>query len=148
MGEFIIRPAREEDFPAIRRLIHTANINPTGLNWKRFLVAISSENEFLGCGQIKPHKDGSIELASIAVQEQSRGRGIARAIIEELLVRESRRPLYLMCRARLVALYEKFGFRTIDITEMPRYFQMISRAERIFNKNAEPMDRLRVMRLD
>ena len=148
MGEIIIRAAKAEDFSNIRRLIHAVNINPTGLDWKRFLVAFSPANEFLGCGQIKPHRDGSIELASIAVQEHFRGRGVARAIIEKLLVGESRRPLYLMCRLRLVALYEKFGFRIIGRNEMPPYFQMISRAERIFNKSAESMDRLRVMRLD
>jgi N-acetylglutamate synthase-like GNAT family acetyltransferase len=119
-----------------------------GLDWKRFLVAVSPEEELLGCGQIKPHPDGSLELASIAVRDRARGGGIARRIIEELLVKVPQRPLYLMCRARLESLYVKFGFQSIEFQEMPRYFKTISRAERIFNKNAEPMDRLRVMRLD
>ncbi len=148
MADFSLRPAAKADFPAIRRLIHEVNINPTGLDWRRFLLAVSAENELLGCGQIKPHGDGSIELASIAVRKEARGQGIARAVIEELLTREATRPVYLMCRARLEPLYEKFGFRTIAFDEMPRYFKSISRAERIFNKDADPLDRLRVMRLD
>jgi N-acetylglutamate synthase-like GNAT family acetyltransferase len=148
LADFHIRPANAEDASAIRHLIHETGINPTGLDWRRFLVAVSVDVEFLGCGQIKPHGDGSIELASIAVQENARGRGIARAIIEELLSRETRRPVYLMCRARLEPLYMKFGFRTIDLTGMPRYFKSISRAERIFNKDADPLDRLRIMRLE
>ncbi len=148
MADFSIRPAVKDDAPAIRRLIHAVNINPTGLSWRRFLVAVSPENELLGCGQIKPHDDGSIELASIAVQPPARSRGIARAVIEELLAREAARPVYLMCRAQLEPLYQKFGFQTIPLKEMPRYFKMISRAERIFNKDADPLDRLRVMRLD
>jgi len=145
--EFSIRPAKKEDFSAIKELIQAVQINPTGLDWRRFLVAVAPGNELLGCGQIKDHRDGSMELASIAVQETARGQGIARAIIEELLTREPKRPLYLMCQARLELLYTKFGFQTIGVPEMRKYFQMVSRAERIFNKQAEAQDRLRVMRL-
>jgi ribosomal protein S18 acetylase RimI-like enzyme len=75
----------------------------------------------LGCGQIKPHSDGSRELASIAVQVQARGQGLARAVIVELLAREKTRPIYLMCRARLVPLYVIFGFHVIKLDEMPVY---------------------------
>jgi hypothetical protein len=52
-----------------------------------------------------------------------------------------------MCRARLESLYVKFGFLAIGAAEMPHYFQQISRAERIFNRNAAAEDRLLVMRL-
>lgn len=119
-----------------------------GLDWRHFLVAVTPENELLGCGQVKLHADGSRELASIAVREPARGQGVARAIIEELLAREAARPLYLMCRARLGSLYIKFGFHAIEPEEMPPYFQRISRAERIFNANARPEARLLVIRLD
>ena len=146
MVDFIIRQATGQDFPEIRALIHSVSINPTGLAWRRFLVAVTPENALLGCGQIKPHADGSFELASIAVQEQARGQGVARAVIQELLAREKTRPIYLMCRARLEPLYVKFGFRAIRLDEMPVYFQRISRAERIFNSKARAEDRLMVMR--
>lgn len=146
MVDFVVRPATRQDFPGIRALIHAVSINPTGLAWQRFLVAVTPDNILLGCGQIKPHFDGSRELASIAVQEQARGQGVARAVIQELMVREKMRPLYLMCRARLEPLYVKFGFRAIRLDEMPVYFQRISRAERIFNSKAKPEDRLLVMR--
>ena len=148
MVDFAIRIATRKDFPAIRALILEVHINPTGLDWRRFQVAVTSENELLGCGQIKPHFDGSRELASIAVQEQTRGQGVARAVIQELLARETIRPLFLMCRARLESLYVKFGFCNIELNEMPPYFQRISRAERIFNSKARPEDRLRVMRVN
>ena len=148
LAELLIRPAARDDFPAIRSLIHNVQINPTGLDWRRFLVAISPEGNLLGCGQIKSHVDGSRELASIAVQEQLRGKGVARTIIEALLAREPERPLYLMCRARLRTLYNKFGFRAIGLDEMPPYFLRISRVERIFNSKAQPDDRLLVMKLE
>ncbi len=148
MAEFIVRPALREDNSAIRSLIHTARINPTGLDWRRFLVAVTPQNKLLGCGQIKPHADGSREVASIAVQEQARGQGVARAVIEALLTIEPERPLHLMCRTRLNWLYIKFGFHAIRLEEMPLYFRRISRFDRIINSKVQPADRLLVMRLD
>jgi N-acetylglutamate synthase-like GNAT family acetyltransferase len=147
MPECMVRKATKEDFPAIRRLIRAVHINPTGLDWRRFLVAVNTDNGLLGCGQIKPHSDGSLELASLAVQESARGQGVARAVIMELLTREMRRPLYLICRARLEIFYNKFGFQAIDLQAMPPYFQRLKRAEQIFNSKARPDDRLSVMRL-
>ena len=148
LAEFTVRPALREDFPAIRSLILSVKINPTGLDWRRFLVAMTPQDDLVGCGQIKTHSDGSREMASIAVQEQNRGQGVARDVIEALLALGTERPLYLMCRARLKPLYNKFGFHAIWLEEMPSYFRRISRAERIFNSKAQPDDRLLVMRLD
>ncbi len=147
MIDFVIRPAIRKDFPAIRALIHEVSINPTGLNWRHFLVAVTPDNALLGCGQIKPHSDGSREMASIAVVERARGQGVARAVIQELLTLEKARPLYLMCRARLESLYNKFGFRAIGPNEMPPYFQRISLVERIVNTKTPTENRLMVMRL-
>jgi N-acetylglutamate synthase-like GNAT family acetyltransferase len=148
LGDFTVRTATRKDFPAIRGLILEVHINPTGLDWRHFLVAVTPESELIGCGQIKPHFDGSRELASIAVQEQARGQGVARAIIQELLRRETMRPLFLMCRARLESLYKKFGFYPIGPIEMPLYFRRISRVERIFNNKVRPENRLSIMKLN
>jgi N-acetylglutamate synthase-like GNAT family acetyltransferase len=145
--DYKIRKATKEDFPEIRKLILEVHINPTGLDWRHFLVAVTLEDKVLGCGQIKTHFDGSRELASIAVQEQARGQGVAREVIEELLACETKRPLYLMCRARLESLYSKFGFRRIGLNDMPPYFRRISRVEHIFASRARSVDRLSVMRL-
>jgi len=148
LADFSIRPATKGDFPAIRSLIHTVQINPTGLQWNRFLVAVTPQGNLLGCGQIKPHADGSREMASIAVQEQARGQGVAREVIEALLKLDPERPLYLMCRARLKLLYNIFGFHAIGLEEMPPYFRRIRLVERIINSKARQADRLLVMRLD
>jgi N-acetylglutamate synthase-like GNAT family acetyltransferase len=129
MTDFHLRPAVESDFPRIRDLIRRAGINPMGLDWRRFLVAETDGGRFAGCGQLKPHGDGSIELASLAVEEEFRGRGVARAIIQRLLA-ESPRPLYLMCRTELGLLYEKFGFRAVDPDSLPPYFRRIRRLVR------------------
>jgi amino-acid N-acetyltransferase len=126
MTDFSLRPALKTDFPAIKELIHSGEINPMGLNWERFVVAVNPEEKVIGCGQLKPHGKEILELASLVVSSEYRNQGIARAIIEHLLA-DGPRPLYLMCRSQLEPLYEKFGFRTISYEEMPRYFQRISK---------------------
>jgi N-acetylglutamate synthase-like GNAT family acetyltransferase len=121
-----IRPARETDAARIRDLIHLVGINPMGLDWRRFVVAVNEQDEMIGCGQLKPHGQAVLELASIAVYPEHQGKGSAREIIEHLL-NDSPRPLYLMCQSSLGSFYEKFGFRPISYEEMPRYFQRMSR---------------------
>lgn len=141
-----IRPAREAEASRIRDLIHKVGINPMGLDWKRFVVAVNDRDEMLGCGQIKPHGPEVLELASLAVYPQHQGKGIARAIIEHLL-KDSPRPLYLMCESALGPLYEKFGFREISYEQMPRYFQRISKLAGLATMLAHREERLLIMKL-
>ena len=140
-----IRPAREADAGQIRDLIHRVGINPMGLDWKRFVVAVK-DDEMLGCGQLKPHGPDVLELASIAVYPEHQGKGIARLIIEHLL-KNSPRPLYLMCGSRLGVMYEKFGFHTIPYEDMPRYFQRISKLAGLVTTLARREERLLIMKL-
>ena len=141
-----IRSAREAEASQIRDLIHKVGINPLGLDWKRFVVAVNDRDEMLGCGQIKPHGPEVLELASLAVYPQHQGKGIARAIIEHLL-KDSPRPLYLMCESALGPLYEKFGFREISYEQMPRYFQRISKLAGLATMLAHREERLLIMKL-
>lgn len=121
-----IQAATPEHSSAIRKLVVESGINPTGLDWQRFLVALAPDGEFVGCGQIKPHTDGSRELASIAVAPAWRGRGVAGELIEALLASQTS-DLYLMCQSSLGSLYEKFGFRAIPQAQMPTYFRRVSK---------------------
>ena len=141
-----IRPEREQEAAQIRDLIYLVGINPTGLDWKRFVVAVDEQDEMIGCGQLKPHGQEVLELASIAVYPEHQGKGVARAIIESLL-KDSPRPLYLMCESALGSLYEKFGFRPISYEEMPRYFQRISKLAGLVTTLAHREERLLIMKL-
>lgn len=116
--------------PAIRALIYKVGINPTSLDWRRFVIAVDEQDQMTGCGQVKPHRDGSHELASIAVTPAWRGKGIARAIIERLLS-DCPIELFLTCRAELGPFYERFGFHKIELDEMPPYFRRIYRLSRV-----------------
>jgi N-acetylglutamate synthase-like GNAT family acetyltransferase len=143
---YSLRRAAQPDSPAIRALIRRVQINPTGLDWRRFLVAVDHAGNLVACGQLKPHGGGIVELASIAVEDDHRGRGLARAIIEALLA-EAPRPLYLTCRAALGPLYEKWGFVELTPAEMPLYYRRLSRVMSLIMGAVRSGDRLLVMRL-
>jgi N-acetylglutamate synthase-like GNAT family acetyltransferase len=147
LADLIFRRAKKEDSPAIHALIHEVGINPTGLDWRRFLIAVTGTGELAGCAQIKPHSDGTRELASLAVRKQDRGQGVARALIERLLDGQPR-PVHLMCRARLGSFYNRFGFRSLTEKEMTPYFQRINRLIHLFVPGGAREDGLLVMRLD
>ena len=141
-----VRPAHETEAAQIRDLIHLVGINPMGLDWRRFVVAVNERDEMIGCGQLKPHGEEVIELASLAVDPEHQGKGVARSIIEYLL-KDSPRPLYLMCESRLGPLYKKFGFRPIPYEDMPRYFQRISKLAGLVTTLAQREERLLIMKL-
>ena len=115
-----LRDATIEDQPTIRQIVRAANINPTGLDWPRFIVA-EDGGAIVGVGQVKPHRDGTRELASIAVLPARQGQGIGTAIIQDLVRRENA-TLYLTCRSRLQGYYERFGFRRLEFRDYPPYF--------------------------
>jgi N-acetylglutamate synthase-like GNAT family acetyltransferase len=142
---FTIHPADAADLPAIRKIIFQVRINPTGLNWRRFLVAVDPSGKIVGCGQIKPHHDGSHELASIAVVPEWRGQGVARKIITILLTQHPQ-ELYLTCRSSLGAFYERFGFQEVKPEDMPPYFRQIDRLARWVKRLEKRGETLLVMR--
>jgi N-acetylglutamate synthase-like GNAT family acetyltransferase len=141
------RRAIKSDAKQISDLIHLVGINPSGLEWSRFFVAINSTGEVIGCGQVKPHGREIRELASIAVHPNHRGEGLARKVIEKLL-EENPGPLYLMCMSHNGGLYEKFGFRIPADEQLPPYFRRIKKLfnlARLFRKTGEE---LLVMKLE
>jgi N-acetylglutamate synthase-like GNAT family acetyltransferase len=147
MDEFTIRPATARDFSGIRRLINKVQINPTGLDWRRFVIAVDAGGTMRGCGQLKPHGPGVVELASIAVEPDYQHRGLARAIIENLLS-GAPRPLYLTCRSGLESFYSGWGFRSLGVDEMPAYYRRLVRWAATFFALTRREETLLVMRLE
>ena len=118
-----IRPATQADQATIRRLIREANLNRMSLDWPNFVVA-EQEGAVVGIGQVKPHRDGSRELASIAVVPAQQGSGIGSAVIRTLLAREAG-VLHLTCRRQMQGYYERFGFRRLEPSEFPPYYKRL-----------------------
>ena len=143
-----IRRAAANDAAAIRALIWQVQINPTGLDWRRFLVAVDGGGRVIATGQVKPLRDGTRELASIATAAEFRGQGLASAIINQLIT-ETPRPLYLVCAERLGSFYARFGFRELSQVEMP---PVLGREAALVNWLRRPVARstarLLVMKLD
>lgn len=90
-----------------------ARLNPLGLDWERFTVAVDDEDCVIGCVQLKPHAGGAVELASLVVRQDWRGRGVGRALIASMKA-ESQGRLWLMCRPALVSYYEKVGLQVVE----------------------------------
>ena len=95
------------------------------LDWQRFLVA-EADGQIIGTVQVKPHGDGTRELASLAVIPARQGRGIGTALMEAALARETG-PLYLTCRSDLEGYYACFGFRPLRRDELTPYFRRLAR---------------------
>jgi N-acetylglutamate synthase-like GNAT family acetyltransferase len=139
-----LRPAVADDQSAIKSLVHEAGINPLGLNWSRFIVA-EEAGGLVGCGQLKEHRDGSLELASLAVAGSRRRQGIGRLLLETLIDRADRR-LWLMCRSGLVPFYQRFGFRAVPTDErQPPYFARMRKLAHLYHVLVDRGESLAIM---
>lgn len=105
-------------------MVHAARLNPLGLDWRRFFVAVDESGEVVACVQEKPH--GRVrELASLVVAPDRRGEGIGREMVA-YLQRQTTPPLWLVCRSTLVPFYQHCGFEEVDErSEMPIYFRLL-----------------------
>jgi len=126
MTTFSLRSANAGDFGGIKNLVRTARINPLGIKWPRFVIAEKDQGEVIGCAQIKSHRDGSHELASLVVAADYRCQGVARSLVTHL-TGSHEGDLYLTCRSSLGEFYEKLGFESLAETQMPPYFRRINR---------------------
>jgi N-acetylglutamate synthase-like GNAT family acetyltransferase len=120
-----IRPARAADQAAIKAIVYAARLNPRDLNWQRFLVA-EEDGQVVGVGQVKPHGDGSRELASLAVIPERQAQGIGGMLVSALLAREPGQ-VHLMCMDWLERYYQRFEFRRLGRADLPPSFRTIAR---------------------
>jgi ribosomal protein S18 acetylase RimI-like enzyme len=96
---------------------------------------------------VKPHRDGTWELASIATLPAYQKQGIASRLIEQLLAQHPG-TLQLTCMEHMGAFYEQFGFREVPRAEMTPYFKRLSKLASVFLFVGRPGERLLVMKRD
>lgn len=108
-------PLEVEDFDAWVESLPGPYRAPGG----RLLVA-RADGELAGCVLMRALGGGAAEVKRLYVREAFRGRGVARALVARLLA-DAREAGYTRLRldthltmAPARALYESFGFRTID----------------------------------
>lgn len=126
---FHIRPARQEDQEIIVSFIRQAKLNPRNLHWERFLIA-EENGQIIGIRQVKVYPQGTREVASGFVLPEHRRRGVSARLLEELLARENG-PLYTMVSEKRTSYYERFGFRRVDVHQLPSDFHREYRIGRI-----------------
>jgi amino-acid N-acetyltransferase len=124
--EVTVRPARGEDQPAITAMVRRARLNPADLRWERFVIA-ERDSRMVGVAQLRRHTDGATELASMVVEPESRGFGIAMRMVDVLLADEQG-PVYALIDRRFVDHFARWGFARVDPRELPR---SVSRVYRI-----------------
>lgn len=142
---FEVRKATEKDFIDIEQLVTEAGIHTGGLDWLRFIVAVTEADQLIGCGQLKPHANRVTELASIVVTTAWRGKGVARSLIVALLA-DHKGPVYLMCESKLGPFYTKFGFAELNQAEIPTYFRRVRKLPAVVERLNSAGERLLVMR--
>ncbi len=133
-----LRAATAADQPRITQLVRAAHLNPIRLAWPNFLVAERIEAatpHVVGVGQLRPHKDGSVELASLVVVAEARHTGVGSQLVNALIGKADR-PLYLMCESSKVTYYQRFGFyKLTNPLTMPRslrrFYRLATTIERI-----------------
>jgi len=129
-------------------MVRAARLNPLGIRWDRFRVAVDNSDNVIGCAQVKGHRDGTRELASLVVRGKWRGRGVGRALVK-VLQKEYGPPLWLTSRSSLVPYYQRFGF--IEPEEgvyKPAYFRWVSRLVNTLGLIASRGEYLAVMQWD
>ncbi|MBX3015369.1 MAG: GNAT family N-acetyltransferase [Caldilineaceae bacterium] len=128
----IIRPATETDRFAISRLLRPRDYNRIHLQPTCFLVA-EDQGVVIGIGQVKRHREGSAELASLVVAPNRRGEGIGRALVRALVARyyaqnqkaQNQEPLYLFCLAELESFYASVGFTRVAPRQLPPWLALL-----------------------
>ena len=109
--------------------IRQAKLNPRNLHWQNFLVA-EKDGEIVGIRQVKVYSQGTREVASGFVLPQYRRQGISAQLMKALLARETG-PLFTMVNEKRSAYYEQFGFRRVEVSQLPPDFRKEYRIGRI-----------------
>jgi amino-acid N-acetyltransferase len=113
-----MRRAVALDQLAITQLVHGERLNPHGLDWANFVVAVMG-NTVMGAAQMRQHPDGSRELGSLVVSRAHRGRGIAGRLINALLARHTG-AVHVITRHTNAGHYRRWGFVVIEACDAPR----------------------------
>ena len=103
--------------PAIQALVAAVAGDGDGLQQDQFVVAEGNDGVILGCGRLRPYP-AFCELASLAVSDEARARGVGRDIVNSLLARYQG-AIYLICEAEVVDFFRHFGLELIPETGMP-----------------------------
>ncbi|MFM9848704.1 MAG: GNAT family N-acetyltransferase [Hyphomicrobiaceae bacterium] len=113
----LVRRAVAGDQEAIHSLARGERVNPTGLSWPNFVVA-TNDAAIMGAVQLRVHRDGSKELATLVVAREWRKRGFAAKLIETILTDQPDRIFMITGRSH-AHHYARWGFLPIAPASAP-----------------------------
>jgi len=119
MTEILIRKARKSDLLAIQKLLSTYFLDMEELEPEDFVLA-EVEGKIIGCAAlIKSESQGKsfLEIHSIAVHPNFRGKGIGTRLIKYLLTTIADSACNLYVRTNVPAFFEKLNFAKMEDSE-------------------------------
>ena len=114
----VVRQARPDDQPVITAMVRRARLNPSGLQWHRFVVS-ERDGRAVGVAQLRQYADGTKELASLVVEPSERQHGIATQMVDALLAHETA-AVYALIDQRFVGHFARWGFDQANPSGLPR----------------------------
>jgi N-acetylglutamate synthase-like GNAT family acetyltransferase len=118
----IYSQASPGDESAILDLLQELEGDRSKFDIARFYVA-KADNNLVGCIRTKMFAGGCLELASLAVHKNHQGRGIGSRLVEELLLKEAARPIFILTDSTKESFYNKFNFNIIGPSDLPDEFK-------------------------
>ncbi len=128
-GGVRVRSARLPDalpiFELVNSLSHDGTLLPRSYaelceNIRDFHIAESASGAFLGCGALHLYGPHLAEVRSIVVKPESKGHGAGGALLRGLLEEAEQQGVTCVCLfTRIPEFFDRFGFRTVDRTELP-----------------------------
>ncbi len=119
MTEILIRKAGKPNLLAIQRLLSTYFLDMEGLEPEDFVLA-EVNGIITGCAALirsESHGKEFLEIHSIAVHPNFRGKGIGTRLIEYLLTTVDEKACDLYVRTTAPAFFEKLNFTKIEASE-------------------------------
>ena len=118
-----VRLAKPDDATWINERYASVHFQPSDLS-RDLMVVAEVDGAPAGIGRLVPAGEHACELGGMLVFEEFRGRGIARAIIEELLRHANGRAVYCIPFAELEPIYAGAGFECITPDDkLPTYIR-------------------------
>jgi N-acetylglutamate synthase-like GNAT family acetyltransferase len=118
----ILRTATPDDAGWIDEQYEEAGFIPSDLASDVVVIA-ELDGTRAGLGRLVPVGDHAFELGGMFIRDAFRGRGVARAIVDELIRRATGAELYCVPFADLETLYASAGFLRVDRDRVPEKVQ-------------------------
>ena len=115
----LLRTATPEDAGWVDEQYERAGFIPSDLSIDTVVIA-EWEGVRAGLGRLVRVDTHAFELGGMFIVEDHRGRGIARALVEELLRRAGDAEVYCVPYADLESFYARCGFRPLREAVVPR----------------------------